>query len=88
MSVVDDTRKLLQDLIAPELREIKGELVAIRAELKGESGEIRADIKRLEQKMDSQYAALLNALTIDKRLTMLEQAQQAQTAQANNPKLA
>lgn len=62
--VVQSVRQLLQDFIAPELRELKSdvkqvdgkidlETKSIKAKIDSETNQLRPDLKRLEDKMDS-----------------------------------
>jgi hypothetical protein len=61
MSAVEDVRKALQDFLAPELREIKGQLAAME-----EINRIRHDylVQRLEQ--------IQQSFAFDKRISNLE----------------
>lgn len=61
MSVVEDVRKVLQDFLAPELREIRGQLAAME-----EINRIRHDylVQRLEQ--------IQQSFAFDKRISDLE----------------
>ena len=61
MSVYDDAKKALQDFLAPELEEIKGEMKAIN---------IRLDA--MEKLSEARFAAIMRELAIDKRLERLE----------------
>lgn len=71
--VVQSVRQLLQDFIAPELRELKGgvkqldnkldlEAKSIKVKLDSESSQLRSDFKRLEDKMDSSFAQMRTLL--------------------------
>lgn len=71
MSVINDVRKVIQDLVAPELQEIK-------ADVRGFKEEVKSEFKRLEEKMDANHRETLNALNVDKRLALLEQSLQTQ----------
>ena len=56
VGIYDQVKAAIQDLVAPALHEIRGEMQAIRAEVQG----IRVDIRRLDEKIDTawgQYAA-------------------------------
>jgi len=75
MGVVEDVRQVLQDFIAPELREIRGILTAIDKRLDGqdkrldgieEANRIRYEsvVQRLEQ--------IQQSFAFDKRITDLE----------------
>lgn len=50
MSVVEDTRRVLQDFLAPELREVKGRLEGIEAGLGALEGTFNARIDALGDK--------------------------------------
>lgn len=56
--VVQSVRALLQDFIAPELREIKSEVKRLDSKIDSEARQIGADMKRLEAKVDSGFADL------------------------------
>jgi hypothetical protein len=71
--VVQSVRQLLQDFIAPELRELKGdvksldskidsETVRLEEKIASESRQLGSDLKRLESKMDSGFAHLESLL--------------------------
>jgi hypothetical protein len=53
--VVESVRKLLQDFVAPELRELRGEL-------KSETKRLEDKIGSLEDKMDAGFAQLRSTL--------------------------
>jgi hypothetical protein len=61
VSVYDDTKKALQDFLAPELQEMKGEMKGIN---------IRLDA--MEKLAEIRFAAIMRELAIDKRLERLE----------------
>lgn len=65
MSTVDDMRKVLQDFLAPELQEIKGELKVIGARLDG-----------INQRFDD----LIERLELNKRLEALERDREERRA--------
>jgi hypothetical protein len=71
--VVQSVRQLLQDFVAPELREIKGDVKRLDAKIDSEtsrledkiaseSRQLGADFKRLESKVDSGFAHLESLL--------------------------
>jgi Skp family chaperone for outer membrane proteins len=71
--VVQSVRQLLQDFIAPELRELKSgvkqvdskidlEVKSIKSKIDSETSQIRTDLKRLEDKMDSGFAQMRTLL--------------------------
>ena len=64
--VVQSVRQLLQDFIAPELRELKSDVKQVDAKIDVESKSLRAkmdsDFKRLEDKVDSGFAQMRTLL--------------------------
>jgi hypothetical protein len=64
--VVQSVRQLLQDFIAPELRELKSDLKQLDAKIDQESKSLRtrmdSDFKRMEDKMDSGFAQMRTLL--------------------------
>jgi hypothetical protein len=60
MSVYDDVKKALQDLLAPELKEIAGEMKAINVRLDG---------------IDQRFDDLIERLDLKNRVEKLERAQ-------------
>jgi nitrogenase molybdenum-iron protein alpha/beta subunit len=62
MSVYDDVKKALQDLLAPELKEMKGEMKVVNIRLE-------AMDKTINQRFDD----LLEKLELSKRIEKLEQ---------------
>ena len=53
MAVDAELKKIFQELIVPELREIKAEQKTLHAELSSFRNEVKTEIKRLDQKIDS-----------------------------------
>jgi hypothetical protein len=98
MSVVEDVRKVFQDLVAPELKslavkldrfesesKLRDESLAIEAKVRGELTQVKMDalgskIDGVSAKMDFQYASIMNALALDKRVEMLERDKQSASA--------
>jgi hypothetical protein len=68
MGVIDDVRQVLQDFLAPELREIRGQFAAIdkRLDAMEEVNRIRFEsiVHRLEQ--------IQQSFAFDKRISTLE----------------
>ena len=68
MSVVEDVRQVLQDFLAPELREIRAQLAAVdkRLDIIDEMNRVRyeAIVQRLEQ--------IQQSFAFDKRISNLE----------------
>ena len=75
MSVVEDTRKPLQDFLAPELRELKGRMDSLGTrmdmlEIKLQMG--RDENARNFNELNSKLNMLLNLNSIEQRLARLE----------------
>ncbi len=68
MGVVEDDRQVLQDFLAPELREIRGQLAAVdkRLDIIEEMNRVRFEalVQRLEQ--------IQQSFAFDKRISNLE----------------
>ena len=105
MSVIEDVRKVVQDLVAPELKSLSVKLDNMDSEsklrdqslvakiesaereskLRDEITQARIDIVRdsmgaridaLGAKMDGQYASIMNALDLNRRVETLERDKQ------------
>jgi len=90
MSVIEDVRKVVQDLVAPELKslsvkldgferesKLRDENLANDAKVRGELTQLKLDalatnIDGVTAKMDFQYASIMNALNLDKRVETLK----------------
>jgi len=83
MSVVEDVRKSIQDVLAPDIKAIDARLTALDAAVKEgfASAEpvaaarhelILAELKTAKTIADSRHDAIIGALDIDKRLEKLE----------------
>lgn len=51
-SIYENVKKAIQDIVAPELKTIQGQIETLRAEAKGRAAELRAEIRRLDEKID------------------------------------
>lgn len=76
MSMIDDLRKLIQDLIAPDLKSIQSKLDGNEnvSKLRDEalSAKIDSKFELVISKMDANQATVMNALNIDKRVEAIE----------------
>jgi len=76
--VISGLREFFQDMIAPELRELKGEIKGIRHELElhtEQFKELRADIRELRAKTDDireKQSDILARLDLQERVSRLE----------------
>jgi len=52
MSVIEDTRKLLQDFLAPELRELSARVGALEERMEARFNAVDKRIDRLEQRVE------------------------------------
>jgi hypothetical protein len=83
MSVVDDLRKLLQDMIAPELRALSVKIDhldrrvdSIEKQIAELRGEMRAQTDSLRAEMRTGVEYLATHLRLDQRLGRLEEENQ------------
>lgn len=92
MSAVDDVRKAIQDLIAPDLKALEAtvkegfasidKLATVRQELVlAELNGLRAEMKTFQAIQDARYEAIMKALDVDRRLERLEAKQSSRTAE-------
>jgi hypothetical protein len=75
MSVVEDTRKILQDFLAPELRKMNGSMASLGTrmdmlEIKLQMG--RDENARNFEQLNAKLNLLLNLHSIEQRLARLE----------------
>ncbi len=82
MGAVEDTRKVIQDLIAPDLKAIAVRLEAVEAIAEARHKELLARLETMESKIEAsstiqtaRYDAIMKALDIDKRLEKIEARQ-------------
>jgi hypothetical protein len=91
MSVIEDVRKVVQDLVAPELKSLSVRLEGFEREskLRDEITQAKIEMVRdsmgarmdaLSTKMDAQYSSIMNALNLDKRVEVLERDKQSASA--------
>jgi predicted nucleic acid-binding Zn-ribbon protein len=85
MSVVDDVRTALQDLVTPDLRELKARVEALERQLEGLSGRFEAfeedsehrfdkvenKVERLDVKIDARFDRLESLLSLSERVARL-----------------
>jgi len=84
MGVIDDVRKVIQDLVAPELKSLAVEVRAARDESKARDEMTRdllgARIDALSAKMDAQYTSIMSALDLNRRVETMERSKQTASA--------
>jgi len=76
MGVIEDVRKVIQDLVTPNLKALTARMDSLEesTKLKFEilTEKMDARFSALSAKIDSNHATVINALNIDKRLEALE----------------
>ncbi len=72
MSVVDDIRKLLQDVVTPDLKALDARLLALDKKIDLTRELLTAQMKTLETIVATNHASLTHALDIDRRLERIE----------------
>ncbi len=53
MSVYEQIRQAFQDIVAPEIQALKGDLRTLQVELHSTKAELLVEIRRLDEKIDS-----------------------------------
>ncbi|TVM04045.1 MAG: hypothetical protein CV087_02315 [Candidatus Brocadia sp. WS118] len=76
MSVYEQVKQALQDVVAPELKSLQVEIKSLRSEMTTEikslRSEVATEIKRLDSKIDSLEDKIDVAIQIRERLAALE----------------
>ncbi len=75
MSVIEDIRKVLQDFLAPELREIKARLDAQGDQLRDLRDDVKqlgAEMKQGFQRVDGRFEDLRADLRLSQRVEQIE----------------
>jgi hypothetical protein len=91
MGVIEDVRKVVQDLVAPELKslvvrlegferesKLRDELILAKLEIIRDS--LSAKMDAMSARTEAQYASIMNALDLGRRLDALERVKQAASA--------
>jgi HAMP domain-containing protein len=69
-NIYQAVKQAMQDLIAPQLEALKGDIGELRAELHGEIGTVRAEIGQLRAEMRGEIGALGSEIRrVDDKLT-------------------
>ena len=81
MSIYDDVKKAIQDQLAPDLQEIKGEIKALNVRMDALEQKLDYQIDGLNRRLDDRFEGLnqrfdqlIDKLEFDKRLESLERA--------------
>ncbi len=76
MGVVEDVRKVLQDVVSPDLKALDARVAALekRLDIRLEALEerISGKIDKLSDRVDSNDASVMHALDIDRRMERIE----------------
>jgi len=87
--MIDDTRRLLQDLVSPDLKALQVQVAALEklvnerfngmqtnigSQLQAVEMKLSGQLSALEGKVDSNHASVLNSLNLDRRIERLEVA--------------
>jgi predicted nuclease with TOPRIM domain len=72
MSVYEQVKQALQDVVAPELKSLQVEIKSLRSEIASEIRRLETEIKRLDEKIDSLDDKLNTSIQIRERLASLE----------------
>jgi hypothetical protein len=86
MGVIEDVRKVIQDLVTPDLKALAArqdsseENTTLRFAALSEKMDSR--FNALSAKIDANHATVMNALNIDKRLEALEREHRAESPSA------
>jgi len=73
MSVYDDAKKAIQDLLSPEIQEIKGELRAVNTRVDALGKNMELQFRAINQRFDD----LIDRLELRKRIENLEREREA-----------
>jgi hypothetical protein len=83
MSAVEDTRKVLQDFLAPELRELKARIEALEQRMGDRFAQVDKQFEHADRKAETHHAAVIaeikgleNYNDLRERIVKLEVAKQ------------
>lgn len=68
MGVVEDVRKLLQDLVTPELRALSARMDALEKSV----ADLRSEMRELRSEMRDRFEDLKTSFRLDERLSFVE----------------
>ncbi len=69
LSVVGDVRKLLQDIVTPDLKALAGEVAFIKEKLLA----VEAQVQRLEDRQERRFERILSAIDVFKDVQELKE---------------
>jgi hypothetical protein len=72
MALIDEIRKLLEELVIPEIRAIGAKLDALREEMHRRSEEFDQRSKALREEMNRRFDSLEHSLRVEERVPTLE----------------
>jgi chromosome segregation ATPase len=69
--IYDTVKQAIQDIVAPQLQELKGDIAGFRGEIKGEITGLRAEItglraevRQIEKRMEDGFASIRNEMSV------------------------
>jgi len=72
MSVVEDTRKLLQDVVTPDLKALSARVDAIERSMKDHFTEVTRRFDSAESLASERHRALMDLLDLNRRVSLIE----------------
>ncbi len=57
-NIYESVKKVIQDIVSPELKTIQGQIETLRAEAEGRAAELRIEIRRLDEKIEASSKGL------------------------------
>ncbi len=73
MGAIDDTRKLLQDLVTPDLRALSVRVDALEKRVDSGFSDLKQTIADVDARAERRHTALLIALHLEERVKRLEE---------------
>ena len=72
MSVVDDTRKLLQDIVSPDLKALTARVEALERSMKDSFTDVNRRFDSAEALASVRHRALMDLLDLNRRVALIE----------------
>ena len=73
MGVIDDTRKLLQDIVTPDLKALAARVEALEKRVDSGFADLKQAIADVDARAERRHTALLVALHLEERVKRLEE---------------
>jgi len=69
-NIYETVKKAIQDVVAPEIQGLKGEIRTLQAEIKRLDDKVTSEVKRLDEKIESKHhEVLLEIKRLDEKMT-------------------